>query len=181
MKILRRFSIKDKTKHKQMSTAKNLQLQEYISIKKSNLLLVPPRFPAIFSFHTNSTFIKKPTSPIIEILHSPIYQTIRSQEPQDNYKSSKSQKLCGAYFCHSKPEGLNIYGAKSHEMTRNQLLSVSKAKETAPPSVYPYAMYTIKSNATSSLRIKVENVKIQAVAHITQKAINLNNHSFLLL
>lgn len=58
---------------------------------------------------------------------------------------------CKTYFCHSKPEGLKIYGAKSQEITRNQLLSVNNTKETAPPLVQPYAMYTESSNATSSL------------------------------
>jgi hypothetical protein len=44
------------------------------------------------------------------------------------------------YFCHSKPEGLKMYGAKSQDITMIQLLAVKRIKDDDPPFVYPYAM-----------------------------------------
>lgn len=79
-----------------------------------NLLLIPPRFPAILSLNSYSTFVKKPTGPIIKIFHCPVslisktspqkmnssftymIHTIKSQPETttQNYRYSTSKSKC---------------------------------------------------------------------------------------
>lgn len=57
----------------------------------SHLLLIPPRFPTLFSFNTNTSFIKKPTSPVIIIINSPCDCTSnqkKKKETECHYQKS---------------------------------------------------------------------------------------------
>ena len=43
-----------------------------------------------------------------------------------NPVSEHSEMKRCTYFCHSKPDGLKMYGAKSQDNARNQLLKLSR-------------------------------------------------------
>lgn len=120
---------------------------------------VPPSLPAFSSLNSNSTSVKKPVCPISKVLHCP------ERDKTDDYSIKHDQihereileKY--TYFCHSKPDGLNKYGAKSQEIAMNQLLILRRMYDIAPPSLYPYARYTINKSTTSNLKItKVINI-----------------------
>lgn len=60
----------------------------YKNIKeKTNLLFVPPWFPAIIAFHPYTTFIHKPAGPIIKILNRPVHEAMITSESEESFNS----------------------------------------------------------------------------------------------
>lgn len=111
--------------NKILDTIKNAN---HIQAKFSYQFFIPPGFPTFFSLNPNTTSVKQPIRPVSEILNDPergiLILIIRISNIIT--QSNTCIECLAAYFCHSNPDGLNMYGAKSQETAINQLLMESK-------------------------------------------------------